>query len=378
MSGVARRTSGGVSRLLPAMVLAGLTGCGGADGARDSGGSIGDAGAAPGEDAASSPARDGGAGPAADGSTPAEDAGRPAGADAGVSPVRSAAQVYFIGHSLVGHRMPEMLQDIARDRGMEYRYDCQVKNGTNLRVQWEEQTPGEGRLADGQEGRPTGGTRLPGDARVALPGGEFDVVVIAELVPVTTHVQWSCSAAYALELYNLAVRSNPDVQVYYYEVWGRRNEGEWRSEISRVRPIIEEYLVDGVNNPVSPPRRPPGAGNCPHANPPGTREPGKPMLVIPAGRAMALLDEAISAGTVPGISAREELFIDQLHLSELGDYFIALVHYATIYGRSPAGATGQTDGERNVVFPPVGAATAARLQEIAWEAVLSEPRSGVR
>lgn len=309
-----------------------------------------------------------------DAGTPRPDAG-PVG-DGGV---RSRARPYFIGHSLVNHDMPAMVQDIARGFGMDHVYDVQVKNGTVLRVAWDEVSPaGEGRAADGEDGRPNTGLRLPGVARNVLPNGQFDVVVLVELGPIDNHVTWNCPAAYALEFYNLAVRANPETQVYYYETWGFHTDADFQGFISRSRDVIYEYVIDGVNNPSVPPRRPAGNGNCPHPNPPASREPGKPMLMIPAGRGMALLDAAIQAGTVPGITSRAQLFRDQIHLTDLGNYFVALVQYATIYGRDPAGATNAPIGEYQRPFQEVAPATAARLAELAWEAVRSEPRSGVR
>ncbi|MCK6550885.1 hypothetical protein L6R52_33920 [Myxococcota bacterium] len=292
---------------------------------------------------------------------------------------RTRARPYFIGHSLVNHDMPAMVQDIARGLGMDHVYDVQVKNGTVLRVAWDEvNPPGEGRAADGEDGRPNTGLRLPGVARNALPTGQFDVVVMTELGPIDNHVTWNCTAAYALEFYNLAVRANPETQVYYYETWGFHTDADYQGFIARSREVIYEYVIDGVNNPSVPPRRPAGNGNCPHPSPPATREPGKPMLMIPAGRGMALLDAAIQAGTVPGITSRSQLFRDQIHLTDLGNYFVALVQYATIYGRDPAGATNAPIGEYQRPFQEVAPATAARLAEIAWEAVRTEPRSGVQ
>ncbi|MCK6550986.1 hypothetical protein L6R52_34430 [Myxococcota bacterium] len=296
----------------------------------------------------------------------------PAGGDASVpvtTPV-DRARVFFVGHSLVNHDMPEMLADVAESLGRDHAYDVQVKNGTPLRVQWDEETPGEGRFVAGS------GTYAPSRARTTVPSGDFDVMVMTELGPISTFVQWGCTAAYALEFYNLAVRANPATRVYYYETWRQQPE-DWATLIPADRATIDQWVVDQVNTPRAPPARPTAQGNCPHPNPPSTREPGTVMRVVPAGRAMSMLDEAIRAGTVPGVTSRSQLFEDQIHLTDLGNYFVSLVMYATIYAQSPVGGAHATTKENGQAFDAISAETAARLQEIAWDAVRGDPRSGV-
>src|SRR5262249_46123358 len=145
--------------------------------------------------------------------------------------------------------------------------------------------------------------------------------------------QWQCTYAYALSFYNLAVQHRPDVQVYIYETWDEIDLADWRDRIDRDRPIYEQYVLDLINHPPAQPviRDPTMAGDCPLANPPTTREAGKDVLLIPAARAMKALDDAINAGTLPGITARQQLFADNIHPNDIGNYFVALVFYATLY-----------------------------------------------
>ncbi len=63
-----------------------------------------------------------------------------------------------------------------------------------------------------------------------------------------------------------------------------------------------------------------------------------------------------------------DLPLDDIHTSQLGAYVAGLVHYATIYRESPVGLPAT-----NGVSPEL----ASRLQAIVWDAVLTEPRSGV-
>ena len=60
---------------------------------------------------------------------------------------------------------------------------------------------------------------------------------------------------------------------------------------------------------------------------------------------------------------------DDIHPSQVGVYFAALVHFATLYRRSPVGLSA---------FESVGERLAATLQPIAWEVVMNDERTGVR
>ena len=61
-----------------------------------------------------------------------------------------------------------------------------------------------------------------------------------------------------------------------------------------------------------------------------------------------------------------------------GNYFVALVHYATIFRRSPVGLTTAVPREYQGRYDTAPSAEAARvMQEVAWQVVRTDPRSGV-
>jgi hypothetical protein len=64
-----------------------------------------------------------------------------------------------------------------------------------------------------------------------------------------------------------------------------------------------------------------------------------------------------------------EHFSDDLHLSAKGAYLVALVHYACVYKRNPAGVTFAGTG--------LTAEQAAIYQRIAWDTARNYPWSGV-
>jgi len=62
-------------------------------------------------------------------------------------------------------------------------------------------------------------------------------------------------------------------------------------------------------------------------------ERGANVRVIPAGLALSELMRAVAAGDANGLTA-DDVFHDTIHLTDLGNAFIAMVHFASIY-RTP-------------------------------------------
>ncbi len=100
------------------------------------------------------------------------------------------------------------------------------------------------------------------------------------------------------------------------------------------------------------------------------------VLIVPAGQAVLALREKIIAGQVPGMKTQSELFRDNwghptLPVQALASY----CHFAVIYRRSPVGLPLPTILKSN---PAWDDKLNLLLQEIAWDAVIHHPMSGVR
>lgn len=95
--------------------------------------------------------------------------------------------------------------------------------------------------------------------------------------------------------------------------------------------------------------------------------------VVPSDVSVYNLRKAILAGKVPGISKQSELFSDTIgHATPPLEHVVAYTWFAAMYRQSPVGLTSLVD--------PEDANSAAReriLQQIAWNAVVGEPKSGV-
>jgi len=266
----------------------------------------------------------------------AEQAVPMAGADGGAL----SDDVLYVGHSLVSPTLPQMISDLVADSGGSAQF--QVINGAPLIWNWEHSNEAQGV-----------------DARAVLPKGDTEVLVIAEGGPILDHATWSDSSAYALLWRDLAVSSNANARVYLYEIWPSFEVepvvAAWHDRIANERAIFEG-IVDHVN---------------------AERSAGPEMHIIPGGQALARMQEEIEAGRVPGLVDIRDLFADDIHLNYIGFYYMAMVHYAVIYSRSPEGLPHQLSDGRGGSFEAPSRELATRMQELAWEVVRSYPKSGI-
>ena len=102
------------------------------------------------------------------------------------------------------------------------------------------------------------------------------------------------------------------------------------------------------------------------------------VVVVPAGQAVIALREKILAGQAPGLKSQEDLFTDPLgHPKPALQVLIAYAHYAVIYRKSPIGLPVPA-ALAALKLPATDAEALNRLlQELAWDAVIHHPLSGV-
>lgn len=262
--------------------------------------------------------------------------------------------VFFIGHSLVNFDMPEMFDEIANSLNKNNAYDLQVGIGAPLIWNYDHPEEAQGASAFDE-----------------LPTGNYNTLVMTEAVPLLNHLDWNDTYTYATNFHNLGAAVNNNMQTYIYETWHCIHSGTpegcdwddnghipWRNRLTQDLPLWEG-IADAIDN------------RSPHGAP--------PALIVPAGQGLAAVYDNITNGTLPGLTDIEDLFGDYIHMNDLGNYFIALVQYATIYQESPVGATADIQGPwgHSYNIPYENTALITRLQEIAWEVVSTYPRSGV-
>ncbi|ATF19428.1 hypothetical protein [Phaeobacter gallaeciensis] len=257
------------------------------------------------------------------------------------------ASVVMVGHSLFGPDNPVMLEQLLAQQPAlaagqtedTITVEAQIINGAPLSYNWAHADQAEGinarnRLADG-----------------------IDVLIVTEAIPLANHLKWSDTEGALAEFYTLAHRANPEVEVYLQETWHSLSSGTgvevpfdagaampWRDRLSTDLPRWQS-VVDTVN-----------------------RKTGGSIKLLKAGQAMARLDDAIQAGTVPGLTGIEEVFADDIHPNDLGFYFLSVLQYAVLTGQSPVGLPHQLRSTWGGRYKAPAPALARRLQEIAWDA----------
>ncbi len=257
-----------------------------------------------------------------------------------------SARPFFLGHSLVNFDMPAMVAGLAADAGKTYAYEQQIINGAPLGWQWDN-------AADAQ------GTPYYD----AFPNGNHDVFILTEAVPLQNHLDWSNTYGNALNFINYA-RNNSQVgsvRHFVYETWhciysGQPSGCDWDNGDTL---LWQPRLLADF---------PLWAGIVEHLR---TALPNETVAMIPAGQAFQRLTTAINQGELPGINSFEDLFSDDIHLTNAGNYFVACVMYACIFKESPQGLTQQLNNEWGGAFSNMPSpAQAAKMQEIAWNTVL--------
>jgi hypothetical protein len=254
------------------------------------------------------------------------------------------AAVVFVGHSLVNYDMPQMFRQIAVDDAKTVQTADHVFNGAPIRYNWENRF----------EHLFTGEWPPAAFAGDALNTGQYDVLVMTEGIPLENQIIWNESSLYARLFLDLARSNNAQTRVYLYETWHSLNEANWLDRIVTDRALWEQ-IVDEVNQAQS----------------------GQDMFLIPAGTALRELVIAMESGQVPGLTNRNQLFVDDIHMNDMGNYFIACVMHAAIYKTSPVGLRHQTTNLWGGNYTAPSAAVAAIMQQIAWDVVRNETRSGI-
>ena len=102
------------------------------------------------------------------------------------------------------------------------------------------------------------------------------------------------------------------------------------------------------------------------------------VLVVPVGQAANALREKIVAGAAPGLKAQWDLFSDCWgHPQPVLQVLDAYCHYAVIYQCSPVGLPVPAE-LANGRDPAEAYKLNRLLQELAWDAVIHHPLSGVK
>ncbi len=233
-------------------------------------------------------------------------------------------------------------------------------------------------------------------AELDAHAAEVDILVLTAQISLEQSFRWNEPGAYGHRFACAVLEANPDAAIYVYESWhnleaasetgdyGPPQRWDWRRRLNEdrqrwLRLVDEIYAGHGVAS--------------------GCEVP--PIHIVPVGRAYGMIVDELEDEVEPwhlfqnphqgwpaewplqGVGAYftdaearlseiplvdPDRPVDDIHSSSLGVYIVALTHCATLFRESPVGLPAA-----NGVDPDL----ARRLQEVVWEAVLTEPRSGV-
>lgn len=278
---------------------------------------------------------------------------------------RTSAQVFISGHSLTDDPLASDLVEIATKRGDRIVYNEQIVLGSPIRYRTRGETSNGwtgyslGKNRDGSSGlNVVSELRNP---QTIGSGQRYDTLVLTENHSSLGMIQWENTVGFARHFHDRLIEGNPAGRTFFYNSWldvNKNNPANWIDHEKKAV-VAWECVTSKINLSLA------AAGRQDR------------VLNLPVGAALVNLVERAVAGQVPGIVGStpqrlDMLFSDNVHLTPLGVYFVALVNYAGIYGKAPTGIT-----------PPAGmnAATTAELQQIAWSfinAYYSRPNPGMR
>ena len=318
---------------------------------------------------------------------------------------RDAARVYWVGHSLMNsvdqsvtgaESVMQLLGTLAGARSQSYASYDHTLWGSALFFNWQGSSHGGAR----DDTKPRADR-----AYLSEHGGEYDAFVFTEVVPIGEALGWAYSKYYLRKFYCEVLEHNPNAEVFLYQAWNNAQPedpgaldfgAQVRSDRKYWEGLADESLSDRVANPGRLGRWLARVGireeHC---------SPSKAFRFISAGSAMLALSVELSTlgnqaprlangnpvtmadlfanaytnwdevrrGEASSLTLRRpDAKHDDIHPSALGAYFVALVAYATIYGTDPTGLPALNG---------VSEDAAALLQRVAWQTVISDPRSGV-
>lgn len=258
-----------------------------------------------------------------------------------LAPPDGPPAVYHLGHSLTGRDMPAML---AAAGG--HSYHSQLGWGASLKDHWQGTVNG---LAE--ENHPP--AFRPADQ--AADSGDYPIVVLTEMVELKDAIRWHDSPRHLALWAGRFRAANPEVRLYLYETWHRRDDpAGWLARIDADLPALWEAQV------LFPAMARAGV-----------------IRVIPGGQALAAVVREAEAGRIPGVPGEAAFFTDEIHLSGLGAWLMAQVHYAVIYGRSPEGLPAQLPGEGGRMAGAPSPQAALAMQKVVWRVVTAYDATGV-
>ncbi len=238
------------------------------------------------------------------------------------------SKLFISGHSLTDRPFPDFLAALAGREGHSLEWNMQHLEGSSLR----RRTQGDGSAAWSGYRQGTDRDRRPIDVLDELgprPGeAPYDTLILNEVHTLLESLIWNDTIGHATDYEARFFGSNPDGQTYLYAAWLNVDDlDDPTGWIAYEHAAIKAWQCTAMQINA----RLTAKGRT------------RPVRLIPAAPALAaLVKQAVSEAGLKRLSAStpratiERLFADDVHLTELGNYYIALITYIALYGSLPA------------------------------------------
>ncbi len=279
---------------------------------------------APDDDAGGSGATDGGEGTADDAGRRGDAGERPPPSTEWFESPRAGASIFATGHSLIDRVFGLPLENggpitaIARAAGKQHHSLLQDGAGSTARLRHQD-------ISDGSYPEPQ--------------WASFDTVVVSERVDLSNTIRYEMTIQ-EVGWFVDQIRGAGDGQdeVFFYETWWAYDH-EMEPRV-RTWPAWAQYVRDELR-----------LYECVAERVGGER--GIRMPIVPGGIALADLMMAIEEGRAGGLR-HGDIFEDYIHMTDLGDTFVAMVFFATIYRTPTTGMTiPGTTPEQAAIFSEI-------------------------
>ncbi len=282
-------------------------------------------------------------------------------------------RVYFVGNSVTDTIKCGALAELAKSRGYTQVWGRHMIPGAPLQWIWE---------------HPKDGFQEPpfGHYPTALAKFQWDVL---SLQPFDRHLDGKDGdLAMARNFIDLALKKNPELQVYVYARWPRKYVGG--------KPFVSG---DGGSTAPTPAIGKPAlfsgyddfdttwlkkyTGGWDNTN--ETKDYfewltlelrkaypklKKPILMVPVGHVMHELNQRMKAGEISGFKTILDLYSDGIHLNNVGSYVVGCTYFATLYKEDPKGLP-------SAPYKVADAKLAAAIHTVVWKVVSTNELAGV-
>lgn len=270
-------------------------------------------------------------------------------------------RVFISGHSLVDQPLPSQLEAVAASLGAPLQWNRHYIVGSSIQARVRgarapADATGWGGYREGYNRSSEGMDVIAELRRPKTVDAAYDTLLITEQHWALHALLYSDTVRYLRHYHDRFIEGSPQGRTWFYEPWisidDKADPRRWIA-YEREASTLWQCVVARVNASLAVEGR------------------SDRIVSLPAGSALAaLIERATQEPGLPGLSAAsvretvDRIVKDTVHLTVLGSYYMALVSYAHMAGRDPAGAWAP---------PEIDARTAATLQAMAWQVARDAP-----